>query len=108
MFTINQLKNYATVLKSGKETFWASDFGFRGGDINGLTADFIEPTGREKEEFVNIGGDKFKKVTVREWRVRRFDDSMRQEPWQERVGEDLDKAIRLLYETADLFRGLGY
>ena len=108
MYNLNQLKNYATILKSGKETFWASDFGFRGGDIGGLTADFIEPTGRKKEEFVNIGGDKFKKVTVQEWRVRRFDDSMCQEPWQERVGEDLDKAVKFLCETADMFRELGY
>ena len=66
MYNLNQLKNYATILKSGKETFWASDFGFRGGDIHGLTRDFIDPTGNEKETFVDVGGNMFKKVTIKE------------------------------------------
>ena len=108
MYNLNQLKNYATILKSGKETFWASDFGFCGGDINGLTRDFIDPTGKEREEFINIGGDIFKKVMVKEWRVRKFDDEARQNFWDKIVGEDIDKAIRSLCATADLFRELGY
>lgn len=109
---LNQLKNYAIILKSGKETFWASDFGFCGGDINGLTGDFIEPTGKEREEFINIGGDMFKKVMVKEWRVRKFNDKEHLDFWEKRLCENIDKnidkAIRSLCATADLFRELGY
>lgn len=108
MYNLNQLKNYATILKSGKETFWASDFGFRGGDIHGLTRDFIDPTGKEKETFVDVGGNMFKRVTAKEWRVRKFDDKERQSLWRKIVGEDINKAIRSLCATADLFRELGY
>ena len=108
MYNLNQLKNYATILKSGKETFWASDFGFRGGDIHGLTRDFIEPTGKEREEFINISGDMFKKVMVKEWRVRKFNDKEHLNLWEKMLGEDIDKAIRSLCATADLFRELGY
>jgi hypothetical protein len=108
MYNLNQLKNYAIILKSGKETFWASDFGFRGGDIHGLTRDFIDPTGKEKKAFVDVGGNMFKKVTIKEWRVRKFDDKERQSLWEKIVGEDINKAIRSLCATADLFRELGY
>ena len=50
----------------------------------------------------------FKKVTIKEWRVRRFDDKERQNLWEKIVGEDINKAIRSLLTTADLFRELGY
>ena len=109
MYNISQLKNYAIILKSGKETFWASDFGFKGGDINGLCRDFISPTGKTKEVLVPIGnGDLYKKVEVKEWRVRRFDDTKRQELWQKIVDEELRKTVKLLCFTADLYRDLGY
>ena len=78
MYNLNQLKNYATILKSGKETF------------------------------VDVGGNMFKKVTAKEWRVRKFDDKERQSLWEKIVGEDINKAIRSLLATADLFRELGY
>ena len=104
MFTINQLKNYATVLKSGKETFWASDFGFSGGDINGLSYDFIEPTGNKKEELVAVGGNLFKKVEVQEWRLRKYHDLV----WEQIRRKEIEKSVNLLLSTADLFRELGY
>ena len=104
MYTINQLRNYATILKSGKETFWASDFGFSGGDINGLSYDFIEPTGNTREELVAVGGELFKKVQIKEWRLRRYDNLV----WEKIVHAEIKKAINLLYSTADLLRELGH
>lgn len=106
MYNLNQLKNYATILKSGKETFWASDFGFRGGDINGLTRDFIKPTGRTKTEFINVdgGGDIFRKVEVQEWCLRDFAANT----WVSITKEEIDRNIKRLISIADTFRELGY
>ena len=105
---LNQFKNYAIILKSGKETFWASDLGLRGGDIVGLTGDFIEPKGKEREELINIGNNMFKKVVAKEWRVRKFNNKEHLDFWEKMLDEDIDKAIRSLCATADLFRELGY
>ena len=103
MYTLNQLKNYATILKSGKETFWASDFGFCGGDINGLSHAFIEPTGNTKTELVAVGGGLFKKVEIQEWRLRKYDDLV----WQRIIREKIKKSVDLVCSTADLLRELG-
>jgi hypothetical protein len=109
MYTLNQLKNYATLLTSGKDTFWASDFGFQGGDIGGLTRDFIDPTENTKTVFIPLGGNLYKTVEVQEWRVRKSNDSTHQELWQQKIArENLDKDVKLLCETADMFRKLGY
>ena len=100
MYSINQIKNYATILKSGKNTFWASDFGFSGGEINGLKYDFIEPTGNTKEELLAIGDDNFKKVVVQEWRV-----AAKVPQWRK---EELNKAITEMRSVANMFCELGY
>ena len=104
MYTMNQLKNYATILKSGKETFWASDFGFRGGDIGGLSYDFIEPTGNTKEVLIPIGGDCYKKVEAQEWRLRKNHDLV----LDKILRKDVEKSVKLLFSAADLYRELGY
>lgn len=100
MYNINQLKNYATILKSGKETFWASDFGFSGGEINGLKYDFIEPTGNTRKELLGVGGNDFKKVVEQEWRLRTNVPQWRK--------EKLNKTITELCSVANMLRELGY
>lgn len=73
------LKNYLTILQSGKTTFWAADLGLSGGAINALANyRFIAETGVTKEAFIEINPwsteKLYKKVTVKEWRVRNLDE----------------------------------
>lgn len=74
------LKNYLTILQSGKTTFWAADLGLSGGAINALANyRFITETGVTKEAFIKInswrGGEPlYKKVTAKQWRVRNLDE----------------------------------
>lgn len=73
------LKNYLSILQSGKTTFWAADLGLSGGAVNALANyRFITETGVTKEAFIEIYSWRteplYKKVTVKEWRVRNLDE----------------------------------
>jgi hypothetical protein len=67
---LTTLANYLTILDSKKETFYASDFGFSGGEIGALVyEDLIETTGEQKEVWFAIDDDTMKRGFVKQWKV---------------------------------------
>lgn len=62
--------NYFRILASGKKTFYASDLGLNGGQINGLSYwNFIKKTGNTKEEWIDVDENTRKRVCVYEWEI---------------------------------------
>lgn len=53
------------------EPFYASDYDIAGGTIGALdnVYGFVRETGNTKEYLINLYGDMYKKVTVKEWQV---------------------------------------
>ena len=69
-YTLSQIKNYFIIKNSGKRTFYASDFGLNGGEINALASGFlISKTHGTKEEWVQISSDKKIRIEVHEWKI---------------------------------------
>lgn len=62
--------NYMNIRISGRTTFYASDFGLNGGEINGLVVNgLIRPTGQTKNVMIPIDWNIYKKVSAKEWVV---------------------------------------
>lgn len=69
-FNTATFEAYETILRSGKKTFYASDFNIGGGTINALQGyGLIQQTGKTKEIFVLADEyrELYKKVKILEW-----------------------------------------
>ena len=69
-FNTETFEAYEAILRSGKRTFYASDFNLGGGTINALQGyGLIQKTGRTKEAFVLVNKERklYKKIEVSEW-----------------------------------------
>lgn len=71
-FNTETFEAYEAILRSGKRTFYASDFNLCGGTINALQGyGLIQRTGKTRECFVPVhnawGDDLYKKTEVSEW-----------------------------------------
>ena len=105
-FTIGQIKNFLKIKKSGKETFWASDFGFNGGEIAALSPTFIQPTGKTKKEILKLSHSRTKEADVSEWKLT--DYSKYPKEYAEWFECSLGWSIHDLLEAAELLRELGF
>jgi hypothetical protein len=67
---IKTIANYMRIKESGKNTFYASDFGFTGGEVNALSqCGLIAPTGKTKVVWYEVNDDTMKRGTAKEWRL---------------------------------------
>ena len=66
LFTIAKIRNLAP-----NTTFFASELGLNGAEIQSLYSHgFIAPTDKEIDAFIHIYGDYYKKIEIKEWKVR--------------------------------------
>ena len=82
------------------EPFYASDYDIAGGTIGALDNVFVRETGNTKEYLINLYGDMYKKVTVKEWQVI---PSARMEILEEVLKEvaEMKKLVRM-WERTDI------
>lgn len=100
-FTPSQIKNFLIIKKSGKETFYASDFGFNGGEIGALASGFfIERTGKTKKKWVQVTPNKKIKADVYEWRIRH-----NFKPWHSRL---FGESVADIFKAAELLKEFGF
>lgn len=105
-FTIGQIKNFLKIKKSGKKTFWASDFGFNGGEIAALSSTFIQHTGKTKKETLRLSPFRVKDVEISEWKLT--DYSQYPKGYSEWFKRSLGCSIQDILETAELLHELGF
>ena len=106
IFTLGQMKNFLKIKKSGKETFWASDFGFNGGEIAALSPTFIQPTGKTKKEILKLSNSRTKEVDVSEWKLT--DYSRYPKGYSQWFENSLGCSVKDILETAELLHELGF
>lgn len=105
-FSLGQIKNFLTIKKSGKTTFWASDFGFNGGEIAALSPTFIQPTGKTKKEILKLSNSRTKEVEVSEWKLT--DYSQYPKEYVEWFECSLGWSIKNILDAAEFLHELGF
>lgn len=105
-FTIKQIKNFLKIKKSGKKTFWASDFDFNGGEIAALSSTFIRRTGKTKKEILRLSPFRTKDVEISEWEL--IDWSKERNSVRKWFENSLGSSIQEILETTKLLHELGF